>query len=329
MSHSATGPQPTDADRSAAEPGQVDAGARGRVDGGVPGPGVDAPLFSARLRPDLDEALEAFAARGRLLVGLDFDGVLAPIVVDPTTSRMLPASADAVARLSALPDVEVVLVSGRDAEDLAALAGLPTGSRVVGSHGAQWGRVVTTPGGGAGLESDGVELSESQAGLKAELLRETEALADGVDGAWVHAKPAAVVLHTRPADPAAAEALTERVLAGPAARDGVHVLVGKQVVEMAVLEVTKGDAMVQLRQSLDVDAALYIGDDTTDEDAFVVLDATAHDLTIKVGEGPTAAAYRVTDPDEASAVLLRLVELLEASRSPAGHEQDSRSSPEV
>ena len=42
--------------------------------------------------PALDAALRAFAARPSVLVALDFDGVLAPIVDDPAAARALPAS---------------------------------------------------------------------------------------------------------------------------------------------------------------------------------------------------------------------------------------------
>jgi trehalose 6-phosphate phosphatase len=45
---------------------------------------------------------------------------------------------------------------------------------------------------------------------------------------------------------------------------------------------------------------VYLGDDRTDEDAFRVLSPS--DLAVKVGEGETAARYRVADP--AAAVLL-------------------------
>ncbi|GAA4287053.1 trehalose-phosphatase [Georgenia daeguensis] len=293
------------ADRPAApRPGETPEAAH---DAGVPGPGIEAPLFTAHLEESLDLALRELAGRGRILVGLDFDGVLAPIVLDPRTSRMLPVSAEAVAGLAELPGVDVVLVSGREASDLVALAGLPAGSRVIGSHGAQWGRVVDSPDGGTTLEAEPVGLTEEQARLRAELLRETEALAAEVEGAWVQAKPAAVVLHTRPAEREPGERLTRRVLDGPAAREGVRVVVGKEVVEMAVLEVTKGDALHQLRGALGVDAVLYAGDDTTDEDAFAVLGEG--DVSIKVGDGESGAAYRVTDPEEFSAVLVRLLEL--------------------
>ncbi|UNX55282.1 trehalose-phosphatase [Georgenia sp. TF02-10] len=285
------------------------------ADPGVPGPGVDAPLFTAHLQETLDAALRAFAAVPAVLVALDFDGVLAPIVLDPTTSRVTPASAQALAALAEAPGVSLAVVSGREAEELVALAEVPVGTRVVGSHGAQLGTVSTAPTGGRTLAADPVRLTPAQAELRAQLLRETEALAAQVPGAWVQAKPTAVVLHTRPAAPDDGARLTEAVLAGPAARPEVRTIVGKEVVEMAVLDVTKGDALVQLRDAARAGAVLYAGDDTTDEDAFAVLGPD--DVGVKVGDGDTAAGYRVTDPDEVSLLLLRLVEL-RAEEGPRG-----------
>ncbi|MFD1505445.1 trehalose-phosphatase [Georgenia yuyongxinii] len=275
-------------------------------DAGVPGPGVAAPLFTAHLEEGLDAALRAFAAAPTILVGLDFDGVLAPIVLDPKMSRMLPTSAAAIADLVALAGVTVAVVSGREANDLVALADVPAGTKVVGSHGAQWGTVVAGPDGAGALEASPVELSADQAELRAELIRLTHEIADGVEGAWVQEKPAAAVLHTRQAARDDAARLTQAVLDGPATR-AVQVIVGKEVVEMAVLEVTKGDALVRLRPETGADAVLYAGDDTTDEDAFAVLGEG--DVSIKIGDGDSAAAYRVTDPEEFSAVLVRLVQL--------------------
>ena len=292
-----------DTDAEARGAGAAEAGGD---DPGVPGPGVAAPLFTAHLEEGLDSALRDFAAAPTILVGLDFDGVLAPLVLDPSTSQVLPESAAAIEDLTGLPGVTVAVVSGREAATLTALADVPAGTRIVGSHGAQWGTVVAGPR-GRELRADPVALTDEQTALLARLVRETEALVTGVPGAHVEAKPAAAVLHTRAAARPDAERLTQAALAGPATHPGVHVIVGKEVVEMSVLSVTKGDALVQLRTELGADAVLYAGDDTTDEDAFAVLGEG--DVSIKVGAGETGAAYRVTDPEEFSAVLMRLVTL--------------------
>ncbi|WP_324650415.1 trehalose-phosphatase [Georgenia sp. H159] len=276
-------------------------------DPGVPGPGVDAPLFVQHLEEGLDQALRDLAALPSVLVALDFDGVLAPLVDDPTASRIVPAAVDALARLDEAPGVHLALISGREATTLVSLAEVPVGTRVVGSHGAQRGHVGLSPQQTVELVAEPLQLSDGQADLRAEVLREAGALVEGYEGAWVETKPASVVVHSRQCSPEDARALTDAVLSGPGARPGLRVQQGKDVVEMAVVNATKGDAVVELRADVAPQGVLFAGDDVTDEDAFAVLGPD--DVGIKVGDGPTAAGYRVADPDEFAAVLLRFLEL--------------------
>jgi trehalose 6-phosphate phosphatase len=53
---------------------------------------------------------------------------------------------------------------------------------------------------------------------------------------------------------------------------------------------------------------MYLGDDRTDEDGFRALGPD--DVSVKVGEGETAARHRVADPAGALAVLQQLADLL-------------------
>jgi trehalose-phosphatase len=249
--------------------------------------------------PQLEAALAAFAARDRVLVALDFDGVLAPIVEVPSAARALPPAADAVADLAAADGVSVALVSGRQLADLRAVAAPPEPALLVGSHGAE-----TSFDGGALLAPDEEELL---CRVDAALVAITERQA----GTRLERKPTGVVLHTRVAARDAAEAATREALNGPASWPGVHVTQGKEVVELAVTAVTKGGALTALRQRLDLPSGgvLYAGDDVTDERAFAVLDDDAGDLTVKVGPGPTAARHRVDGPPELAALLARLAQL--------------------
>ena len=95
------------------------------TDRGVPGPGIEAPMFVDHLDGGLDAAVRELAAQRTVLVALDFDGVLAPLVDDPATSRILPLTVEALERLAVLDGVVLALVSGRDATTLAQLAEVP------------------------------------------------------------------------------------------------------------------------------------------------------------------------------------------------------------
>ena len=274
------------------------------IDRGVPGPGIEAPMFVDHLDALLDAALRDLAERPTILVALDFDGVLAPLVDDPSTSRITPLAVDALARLAPLPGVELALISGRGATTLVGLAEAPTGVRVVGSHGAERGRIAAAPDGTPTLEGEPLRLTPQQSTTYAEVLRDVTAVVADHPGVRVETKPAAVVVHTRGCPPEDAAAVGEAILAGPATLPGLRVQHGKDVVELAVVNTSKGEAVTDLRADTIADAVLFIGDDVTDEDAFAVLGP--EDVGIKVGEGETAAGFRITDPDAVAAVLLRL-----------------------
>ncbi|HWJ85571.1 MAG TPA: trehalose-phosphatase [Cellulomonas sp.] len=237
---------------------------------------------------DLSAAIAATARP--LLVALDFDGTLAPLQDDPSRSRIVPAGVGVLARVAAAPDVSLALVSGRALHDLHALAEVPAGTFLIGSHGAERARVTRF-----GLDRDVVQLTDDEADRLAALGARAAQIARGKDGVWVETKPTAVVVHTRLAQDADAdEAETAALALG--AELGSGVLHGKDVVEISVLHANKGESLAALRAELGAVAVLYAGDDTTDERAFAVLGDG--DVGIKVGDGPTAARFRVASADE-------------------------------
>jgi trehalose 6-phosphate phosphatase len=251
----------------------------------------------------LDAALRELAARPDVLVALDFDGCLSPIVPDPEDARPLPAARDALHRLAKLPGTTVALVSGRPLEALRRLADPPPDALLVGSHGAEF----------AGPPQAGGETGPGAAAREL-LERVAAAVADVVDrhpGTTLELKPAGAVLHTRRADRPTARAAADEVLAGPATWPGVHVMEGKEVVELSVTTATKGSALGRLRSLAGVSSGgvLYAGDDVTDETAFAVLDDDAGDVTVKVGDGATRARHRVADPAGVAQFLQHLAAL--------------------
>ena len=97
------------------------------------------------LEPELLSALASLAATPRLLVALDFDGTLAPLVERAEDARALPASAAALRALADLPGTTTALISGRALDSLRVVAEPPEDMLLIGSHGAEtW----TGPDGG-------------------------------------------------------------------------------------------------------------------------------------------------------------------------------------
>jgi len=249
--------------------------------------------MSGSLDQELTAALGGLAGQRPLLLASDYDGVLARLRDDPAAAVPEPGVAELLTRLAAVDGVTVAVVSGRGVADLQDTSGFTGPFRWIGSHGAEF---------------DGPLTGELRA-ARDELVAALAPLVEAVPGARLEVKPAAVAVHVRTvADPAAGRALLERA----AAAAGPHHTPkpGKAVLELAVTDADKGSALVRLRTEIGAQAALYLGDDVTDEDAFRVLGP--EDVGIKVGDGPTAAAYRVADLAGVRAVLERLVGVLRA-----------------
>ncbi|MGI5126262.1 trehalose-phosphatase [Pseudonocardia sp. CA-107938] len=241
---------------------------------------------------ELKAALDRLASTRRLLVALDFDGVLAPIVDVPSAARPLPEAAAALSDLAALPKTTVALVSGRGLTDLATVSGFGTPIRLVGSHGAEF--------------DDGATAMDDEARVRLErLVAEVTALVGHEAGVRLEHKPTGIAVHVRGADDAVAQRVLDAVGAGPAAAEGVVATPGKAVLDLAVVEVSKGAAIDQLRDQLSADAVLFAGDDVTDETGFARL--RDGDVGVKVGDGDTAAAFRVPDPAAVADLLKHLV----------------------
>lgn len=243
----------------------------------------------------LADALRELAATPALLVALDFDGVLAPIVQDPDSSRPLPGSAAAVRALADLPGTTVAMLSGRALADLRTVSGFGPPVRLVGSHGGEF-------------DDGSLELTVEQAAVKGDLVAAVERVVAGEPGVRLEGKPAGIVVHVRGADPAVAHRVLDATRAGPARLPGVEATEGKAVLEMAVVQVSKGAAVDALRGDA---AVLFVGDDVTDETAFVRL--RPGDVGIKVGDGDTAAGHRVAAPQDVTAVLEELLAARRAS----------------
>jgi trehalose 6-phosphate phosphatase len=220
--------------------------------------------------PDAARRLDAYAAAaGRCAVGLDFDGVLSPIVDDPDRARIHP---DAPAVLVDLAEVvlAIAVITGRPARQALALGDLDDVGAEIGDHGkelfvfGQYGnerwsstqRRVVSPRPPAGLSTFERELPG--------LLRRLDA-AD----AHVEEKGLAVAVHTRRLpDPQAVRDRLMEPMRELAERHHLVLEPGRNVIEVRSSGMTKGDAVRTLVEELDAGGMLFVGDDLGDLDAF-------------------------------------------------------------
>lgn len=243
---------------------------------------------------DLRRALVAIARSPRLLVASDYDGTVAPIVNNPVDAHPNPESVRALRALAALPATTSAVISGRALRDLATLSRLPVEVQLVGSHGSEFD---------IGFIQ---EIPPAARDLLLETIAELRGIATRYPGVTIETKPASVALHVRNAAPEDGEAALLAVRAGAASWPGVQVTEGKAVIELSVISTDKGNALEILRHQSSASAAVFLGDDVTDEKAFRRL--RGPDVGVKVGEGPTGAQFRVVDTDDVARVLAFLLE---------------------
>lgn len=245
----------------------------------------------------LVDELRRLAALETVLVALDFDGTLAPEVDVPDEARALPAAIEQLESLQRSPGVTIAFVSGRSLASLDVVVPPSVTAAMIGSHGLE---LRLAPG-------DEVPAIDAADRARVDALLDALApLVEAVDGAWIEHKPAGFAVHTRVVEADAAAALQTAVREAAAALDAaLTVRDGKNVVEFAVRDATKGDGLRALRSRVQPDAVLFAGDDVTDEDALAVLEPG--DLGIKVGSAATVATWRVEGPQQLALALAALV----------------------
>lgn len=243
---------------------------------------------------ELRRALSAVARMPRLLVASDYDGTIAPIVPDPTKAFPHRESVSALRALAGLTGTTAAVISGRALRDLAALSRLPVEVQLIGSHGSEF-----DVGFVHAIDNDARK-------LLGEIQRELTDIAVSNPGATVEVKPASVALHVRNATAEVGFRALQQALQGPASWIGVQVTEGKSVVELAVVQTDKGAALDVIRRQESAAAAVFFGDDVTDEKAFARL--SGPDVGIKVGEGESRAKFRVARTEDVATALAYLLE---------------------
>jgi trehalose-phosphatase len=204
------------------------------------------------------------------LVVTDFDGTISRIGLDPWGARAEPLAQRALRRLAATPDVEVVLLSGRTALDLAGRVRVG-GATYLGNHGLERGFLPR----GARAESLVVVADPTHDGFSADAERLAADVPAAIGEPWliVERKPPAVTFWFRSAPDIAAAAQQVRTVVDrldPAARFERFPL--RRALELRPPGATaKRDAFATLLRERGPALVVLIGDDRSDAEAFAVL----------------------------------------------------------
>jgi trehalose 6-phosphate phosphatase len=212
---------------------------------------------------------ELVSVADRVVVGLDFDGTLSPIVEDPAEAHIHPDAPAVLEELAGRVGA-VAVITGRPARQVLALGGLDDVGVAIGDSGRQlhvfgqygnerWSSVdrrIVSPRPPRGL-------SAFLGALPGVLRR-----ADAAD-AHVEEKGLAVAVHTRRLpDPTAAYDALLPLLEELAGRHGLTLEPGRQVIEARAPGMDKGQVVRRLVTELDAGGFLFAGDDLGDLDAF-------------------------------------------------------------
>jgi trehalose 6-phosphate phosphatase len=198
----------------------------------------------------------------RSLIALDFDGTLAPIVIDPAASRPEPGVIEVLAVL-ARAGAQIAVITGRDARTAAELGAFDPvpGLVIEGLYGAEsWqaGRL-TTP-------AEPPEIGRLRARLPSLLAHVDD------PGVWIEDKRLSLVVHTRRAtDPGAAISSLREPVSRLAAQLGLEVHDGRHVLEIRLPGYDKGAVLRRLVARFEPSAVLFAGDDVGDLPAFAVI----------------------------------------------------------
>lgn len=273
------------------------------------GDGAERDRTNVDARERVDKWADAWRDAGGIVLLLDFDGTLAPIVARPELAGISPEAEGAIRGLLAR-GATVAVVSGRGLADARSLVGIPE-IAYAGNHGME----IEMPG----LRRVHPEAEETRPALDA-VRRDLEESLRGVPGVIVEDKGLTLSIHYREVARDSVERVRRSVFAAVEPNRQLRVTEGKEVLEIRPdVDWHKGRAVEFLLDRFDPPAGtpvIYIGDDRTDEDAFETLRKVAGGEGVLVSEAAgveTAAVSRLKTTEEVAELLDLLLH-----RAPSG-----------
>lgn len=232
-----------------------------------------------------------------LALFLDFDGTLVDIAERPDAVVVDPQLPETLARLRDLLGGALAVVSGRSISTLDAFLA-PELFDAAGVHGVErrlaGGRCESGPQNSGGLRG---------------AIEAVRPFAAAHQGLLLEDKGSSFAVHWRLRPDLAADALRVVEAAASELGAGYRVQHGKAVAEILPVQAGKGAAIAWFldRSPYRGRRPVFVGDDLTDEHGFHAVNER-NGITVRIGDGGTAAAHRLGSPTELRQVLARWID---------------------
>ncbi|XP_020104049.1 probable trehalose-phosphate phosphatase 6 [Ananas comosus] len=260
------------------------------------------------------EEITAMSRGKKIVMFLDYDGTLSPIVDDPDCAFMSDAMREAVRDVA--KHFTTAIVSGRCRDKVYSFVQLGE-LYYAGSHGMDIGGPT---GGPMHTNSNAKAVLFQPASEFLPMMDEVyEALSEKIEsipGANVENNKFCISVHFRRVEEKKWHVLIEHVRSVVGEYPKLRITQGRKVLEIRPpIKWDKGKALEFLLESLGFGDSsdvfpVYIGDDRTDEDAFKVLLERGQGVGILVSKSPkdTCASYSLQEPSEVMDFLHGLIE---------------------
>lgn len=240
----------------------------------------------------MEEILARLAGVSGIFLFLDYDGTLMPIMPTPDEARPSARLVAVLEKLTEQTIFRVAIISGRRLVELQSFFPLRS-LYLAGSHGAEQ----LIPGRGRIT----VSIPQDARIMLRNLVKRISEILPENSGFILEDKEIALALHYRLVSSALAEQVVARFcrlcqeeLSGSYWR----ILKGKKVIEVRLSYADKGKTVEAFLTTWPDAMPVYIGDDTTDEDAFLVIKEKGVGILVSEHPRQTAATARLKDSDE-------------------------------
>ncbi|UCD17161.1 MAG: trehalose-phosphatase [Candidatus Zixiibacteriota bacterium] len=255
----------------------------------------------------IDQFFSSLSETDSRFLLLDYDGTLAPFKKERNRAYPYKGVVERLDALIAAPATGVIIISGRAIADLKPILGLKRCPEIWGSHG--WEH----------LDGDGVyHLRKGDPESLRRLAGAEKYITDNNLGEYLEKKPASLAIHFRGVNSDKVLEIREKIMHNwKDLTDDSRLLCSEfdGGLELRLPGFNKGDVVRNILASRPPGLkAAYLGDDLTDEDAFLALSESDLGVLVRENRRPTAARAWLRPPEELLAFLDRWISIEKSIR---------------